>query len=259
MSLGRIRAVVRKELRDFRRNRFLIGTMALLPFVFLISPMITLFRIPSSSPATLVDRAVGVTSLLLFVVPAVIPPIMAAYSVIGERDQGTLEPVLTTPIPREELLLAKALAVFVPSVTVAYGIYFVFALAVRFGAAHVVWAAVWHTPQMLAQLAFTPLIAVWAIWVGIAMSVRSRDVRVAQQLATLASLPVLGITTLITFQVITPSVALAVGIAVGLLVLDVAAWRVVSRLFDRERLVTGTRAQTVRRPATSSGGSGGGP
>jgi ABC-2 type transport system permease protein len=243
MSLERIGAVVHKELRDFRRNRFLIGTMAFMPFVFLVSPMITLFRIPASAPAALVDRAVGVTSLLLFVVPAVIPPIMAAYSIIGERDQGTLEPFLTTPIRREELLLAKALAVFLPSVAVAYGIYFVFALAVRLGAAHVVWAAVWHAPQMLAQLAFTPLIAIWAIWVGIAMSVRARDVRVAQQLATLASLPALGITTLITFQVITPSVPLAVGIACALLAVDAAAWRVVSHLFDRERLITGTRGR----------------
>ncbi len=246
MSLQRMGAVVRKELRDFRRNRFLVGTMTVMPFVFLISPLITLLRIPASTPESVVNRAVGVTSLLLFVVPAVIPPIMAAYSVIGERDQGTLEPFLTTPIRREELLLAKALAVFIPSVTVAYGIYFAFALTVRFGAAHVVWAAVWHTPQMLAQLVFTPLIAVWAVWVGIAMSVRARDVRVAQQLATLASLPTLGITTLITFQVITPSVALAVGIACALLAVDAVAWRIVSWLFDRERLVTGSRARSVR-------------
>jgi ABC-type Na+ efflux pump permease subunit len=242
VSLERIGAVVRKELRDFRRNRFLVGTMSVMPFVFLVSPMITLLRIPASAPSAIVDRAVGVTSLLLFVVPAVIPPIMAAYSVIGERDQGTLEPFLTTPIRRKELVLAKALAVFVPSVTVAYAIYFVFALTVRFGAAHVVWAAVWHTPQMLAQLSFTPLVAIWAIWIGIAMSVRARDVRVAQQLATLASLPALGITTLITFQVITPSVPLAIGLALALLALDIAAWYLVSRMFDRERLVTGARA-----------------
>ena len=243
MNTERIGAVVRKELRDFRRNRFLVATMAILPFVFLISPMITLLRIPASAPASLVDRSVGVTSLLLFVVPAVIPPIMAAYSVIGERDQGTLEPFLTTPIRPDELLLAKAFAVFVPSVLVAYGIYFAFAIAVRFGATHAVGAAVWHTPQMLAQLVFTPLIATWAIWVGIAMSVRARDVRVAQQLATLASLPALGITTLITFRVITPSVQLAVALAAALLVLDIRAWRFVSKLFDRERLITGTRAQ----------------
>ncbi len=255
MSLQRMGAVVRKELRDFRRNRFLVGTMAFMPIVFLISPLITLLRIPASTDPSLVDRAVGVTSLLLFVVPAVIPPIMAAYSVIGERDQGTLEPFLTTPVSREELLLAKALAVFIPSVTVAYGIYFVFALVVRFGAAHAVWAAVWHTPQMLAQLVFTPLIAVWAIWVGIAMSVRARDVRVAQQLATLASLPALGITTLITFRVITPSVALAVGIACALLAVDGIAWRFVSWLFDRERLVTGSHARSVRGAARGAAGS----
>lgn len=243
MSTERIGAVVRKELRDFRRNRFLVGTMSVLPVVFLISPMITLFRIPASAPASLVDRSVGVTSLLLFVVPAVIPPIMAAYSVIGERDQGTLEPFLTTPIRREELVLAKAFAVFIPSVTVAYGIYLAFALAVHFGAAHAVSAAVWHAPQMVAQLVFTPLIATWAIWVGIAMSVRARDVRVAQQLATLASLPALGITTLITFRVITPSVTVAVVLGLALLAVDLAAWRFVSRLFDRERLITGTRAE----------------
>lgn len=246
MNPERISAVVRKELRDFQRNRFLIGTMSFMPFVFLISPMITLLRIPASAPASLVNRSVGVTSLLLFVIPAVIPPIMAAYSVIGERDQRTLEPFLTTPIRRDELLLGKALAVFIPSVTVAYAIYFVFALSVRFGAARAVSAAVWHAPQMLAQLAFTPLIATWAIWVGIALSVRARDVRVAQQLATLASLPALGITTLISFQVITPSVPLAVGLALGLFAIDITAWRLVSNLFDRERLITGARTHNAR-------------
>lgn len=243
MSGERIRAVVRKELRDFRRNRFLVGTMAVLPLVFLVSPLITLLQIPARTPVSVVHHAVGGSSLLLFVVPAVIPPIMAAYSVIGERDQGTLEPFLTTPIQREELLLAKAIAVFAPSATVAYAIYFAFALTIRFGAARVVSAAVWHTPQVVAQLVFTPLIAIWAIWVGIAMSVRARDVRVAQQLATLASLPAIGITALITFRVITPSVRLAVGLAVVLLLIDIRAWRFVSKLFDRERLITGTRAQ----------------
>lgn len=241
--MERIGAVVRKELRDLRRNRFLVGTMAVLPLVFLISPLITMLQIPASTSADVVDHAVGGTSLLLFVVPAVIPPIMAAYSVIGERDQGTLEPLLTTPIRREELVVAKALAVFLPSVTVAYAVYFAYALAIRFAAAPVVSAAVWHPPQVFAQIIFTPLIATWAIWVGIAMSVRARDVRVAQQLATLASLPAIGITALISFRVVTPSVRLAVTLAVVLLVIDIRAGRFVSKLLDRERLITGRRAE----------------
>ena len=239
MSLQRVRTVVRKEIREFRRNRFVVATKSVMPFVFLITPMVTLFKIPASASGPQVRAAVGVMSLLMLIVPIVIPPVIAAYSVVGERDQGTLEPVLTTPVRASELLLGKAAAAFLPSVGVAYAIYFVAAISVRFGAAHAVAAVVWHPPQVLAQLLFTPLLALWSIWVGIGISTRASDVRVAQQLATLAGLPLLGVTSLVSFQIIKPTVSLAVGFALALLVIDVAAWRGVSRLFDRERLVSG--------------------
>jgi ABC-type Na+ efflux pump permease subunit len=242
MSLQRVAAVMRKEVRDFRRNRFVITTMAVLPLVFLVTPMLTLFRVPASASGATVRSAVGALSLLMLIVPIVIPPVISAYSVVGERLQGTLEPVLTTPVRSDELLLGKAAAAFVPSVVIAYAIYFVAAVSIRFGAAHVVSSVVWHTPQMLAQILFTPLLAGWSIWVGIGISARAGDVRVAQQLATLAGLPLLAFTSLFSFQLIKPSVPLAIGLALALLVVDVAAWRVVSRMFDRERLVTGSRA-----------------
>ena len=247
MNVQRIRSVVRKEVREFRRNRFVIVTMGVLPLVFLITPMITIFRIPDSATGPQVRAAVGVISLLMLIVPIVLPPVIAAYSVVGERDQGTLEPVLTTPIQASELLVGKAAAAFIPSVGLAYAIYLVVLLTVRFGAAHVVSAVVWHPPQLVAQVLFTPLLALWAIWVGIGISTRVSDVRVAQQLATLASLPLLGFTSLVSFQIIRPSVPLAVGLALALLAVDVVAGRVVSRLFDRERLITGHRATS--RPA----------
>lgn len=250
MSVPRVRAVVRKEVREFRRNRFVIGTMAVLPFVFLITPMITIFKVPDSASGTQVKAAVGVISLLMLIVPVVLPPMIAAYSVVGERDQGTLEPVLTSPVCASELLLGKAVAAFVPSVGLAYGIYLVVLVAVRVGAAHVVTAVVWHTPQVLAQLLFTPLLTLWTIWVGIGISTRVGDVRVAQQLATVAGLPVLGFTSLVSFQIVKPSVPVAIGLALALLAVDLAAWRVVSRLFDRERLIAGGSAG--RRPGVRS-------
>jgi ABC-2 type transport system permease protein len=243
VSRERVGAVVRKEIREFRRNRFVISTMAVLPLFFLITPMVTLFRIPDSASGSQVKAAVGVTSLLLLIVPIVIPPVIAAYSVVGERDQGTLEPVLTAPVRPSEVLLGKAIATFLPSVGIAYAIYFIAAIAFRIGAAHVVSEVVWHTPQVLAQLLFTPLLALWSIWLGIGISTRASDVRVAQQLATLAGLPLLAFTSLISFQVITPSVPLAIGLALALLVADLAAWRVVSRLFDPERLIAGPRTR----------------
>jgi ABC-type Na+ efflux pump permease subunit len=239
VSGRRIIAVVRKEVREFRRNRFVVGTMAVLPFVFLITPMLTIFRVPESASGPQLKAAVGVISLLLLIIPIVIPPVIAAYSVVGERDQGTLEPVLTTPVPASELLLGKAVAAFLPSVAISYAIYLVVLISVRFGAAHVVRSVIFHPPQVLAQILFTPLLTVWSIWVGIGISTRASDVRVAQQLATVAGLPLLGFTSLISFQLITPSVPIAVACALVLLAADTAAWRIVSRLFDRESLVTG--------------------
>jgi ABC-2 type transport system permease protein len=73
-----------------------------------------------------------------------------------------------------------------------------------------------------------------------AVSTRSSDVRVAQQLGALVSLPPVFVVVLVALNVIPVSPALAVGALVVLLVLDVLGWRITSRLFDRERLITGT-------------------
>ena len=57
-----------------------------------------------------------------------------------------------------------------------------------------------------------------------------------------SSLPPLGIVALMQFNVVTPSLGLALGLAAALLVIDGLAWRVVATMFNRERLVTGGRS-----------------
>ena len=111
--------------------------MALLPLIFLITPLLTIFKVPESASGPQVRAAVGTISLLMLIIPVVLPPVIAAYSVVGEREQGTLEPVLTTPVRASELLVGKAAAAFLPSVGLAYAIYLVVLTSVRFGAAHV--------------------------------------------------------------------------------------------------------------------------
>ena len=72
------------------------------------------------------DARVGLSLLYMLMIPAFVPSTLAAYSVVGEREQGTLEPVLITPIRREEFLVGKALAVAVPTLTIAYAIFGIF-------------------------------------------------------------------------------------------------------------------------------------
>ena len=130
----------------------------------------------------------------------------------------------------------------VPTLAIAYLVFGIF-LGVAAVFAHPgVASAVFERSHLLVQLLFTPLLAGWSIWAGIAISARSADVRAAQQLGTLASLPPLAIVALMSFNVITPTLGLALGLAAALLIVDVLGWRAVAAMFDRERLVTGTRS-----------------
>jgi ABC-2 type transport system permease protein len=234
----RIRAVFSKELRDFRRNKFVVGTMIVLPLFLIIIPIGNILGIKAGTTSAQIRAIVGGASLTFFLVPLILPTVIAGYAVVGEREQGTLEPVLTTPVSGRELLMGKAIAAIVPTVSIAYGLYLVYALVIRAAAIREVVDLVWQPAQGLAVILFAPLLATFSIWVGLAISARSSDVRVAQQLAALAMLPVLGLTALFTFRVISPTVTVAVVGAILLLVADAAAWRVVSAMFDRERILT---------------------
>ena len=241
-SWSRVGAIVRKELRDYRRNRFVVLTMSFLPLVFIVAPVIQLFTIKVSITSARFDDRIGLSLLYMLILPAIIPSVLSAYSVVGEREQGTLEPVLTTPIHSEEFLVGKALAALLPTLAVAYVIFGIFLGAVGAFAHPGLVSAIFERNHLLVQLLFTPLVAGWSIWAGIAISTRMSDVRAAQQLAVLASLPPVAIVALMNFNVITASLGLALGLAGALLFIDLMAWRLVAAMFDRERLVTGTRS-----------------
>jgi ABC-2 type transport system permease protein len=234
----RIRAVFRKELRDFRRNKFVVGTMVALPLIFVLVPIGNVLSIKAGTDEATVKGVVASASLMFFFVPLILPTVIAGYGVIGEREQSTLEPVLTTPVTESELLIGKALSAVVPSVAIAYAMFAVFALLVHAFAVQQVVDLVWQPAQFLAVVLFAPLLALFSIWVGLAFSARSSDVRVAQQLSGLSMMPMLGLLALFAFRVVSPTVQVAFIGAVVLVLIDAFAWRVVSAMFDRERLLT---------------------
>jgi ABC-type transport system involved in multi-copper enzyme maturation permease subunit len=241
LSATRIRAVAAKELRDYRRNRFIATTMAIMPILFMVAPIIVIFALPADVAAGKLDNGIGLSLLYLTLIPALVPAVVSSYAIVGEREQGTLEPVLTTPVRREELILGKALAAYLPTLAISYVMYGIFLACAGLFAHPNVSDDVFETGRILAQLLFTPLLAAWSIWAGLAISTKASDVRVAQQLGTLVSLPPLGVTALMGFGVITPSLHTALILGAVLLAVDLAAWRLVAAVFDRERLITATK------------------
>ena len=213
--------------------------MAVLPLIFVIPPLISILELSSSQAGGLLN---GDPLAYLLGIPALVPATIAAYAVVGERTQGTLEPVLTTPIRREEILLGKALAAFLPALVISYAVFGLFLACLALFAHPAVVSAALQAPDLIGQVLFTPLIAGWAIWLGMAISTQVSEVRVAQQLGVVASVPSAVVTAFIAYDVIQITPTLVIFFAVLLLVLDVVGYRFVSALFDRERLMTGTRS-----------------
>lgn len=238
MSRRRVMAIVTKELRDYRRNRYMLVTMGIIPLIFLLQPLISILSLPAAAAVPLSRKH---ELVYMLAIPALVPSFLAAASVVSERQQGTLEPILTTPIRRDEFLLAKALAPLAPAVAVSYLVYGVFVIVIELFAHPGVASALLQGPVILAQIIFTPLLALWSIWVGIAISTRVSDIRAAQQLATLANLPLVALSSLLAFNVIQATGRLALILGVALIIIDRLGWRAVSALFDRERLITNTR------------------
>jgi ABC-2 type transport system permease protein len=230
MSRRRVRAIVRKELREIRHNRSLLVGMAILPLAFLIQPAVTVFALPAAEAASVRHQH---ELIYLLGIPALTPALLAAYAVVGERAQGTLEPVLTTPIRREELLVGKAVALLGPAIALSYAIFAAFLAAVALFAAPGVPGALIRGPDVAAQLALTPLVAGWSSWEAMTISARVSDIRVAQQLSVLAAIPTVVVAGLVAFGVLPATLAFAA----PLLALNVAGLRLVFAAFDRERLI----------------------
>ena len=161
ISGHRIRTLIAKELREFRSNPAAVLPVVVLVVICVALPFFVLIVIPRVTGESLAaDRTIRGSSrcaartqpylallppgtaaeaflfqqfLLLFLVAPIVGAVsLAAYSVVGEKQGRTLEPLLTTPITTAELLIAKVLASFLPSLAVeAAGLVVYFALVVR--------------------------------------------------------------------------------------------------------------------------------
>jgi ABC-type Na+ efflux pump permease subunit len=238
LNWRRVRAVFRKELLEYRRNGNVVYAMVIFPLVFLIQPVVSVFTLASAA-----SRVVSHEHALIYMlaIPALVPSTLAAMAIVGERVQGSLEPVLSTPVTARELLLGKAMAAFVPSLVIAYLVFGVYIAVVELFAAPGIASALIQGPDLIAQVVFTPLLALWSIWLGMAVSSRTSDPRTSAQLSTVVSLPTVAVTSLMAFNVIPINTKVTFGFGLGLFVLNRLGLVMASALFDREKLITSTK------------------
>lgn len=192
-----------------------------------------------TDPLTCLEVWIGALMLqVLMLLPAILPGVFAAYSVVGEKTGRTLEPLLATPIHRWELLLGKCVAALVPAlVGTGVAVAAFYALVLGLGSRETFRALT--TPAWLAMvLVVGPLIAVVATQLAIIVSSRVEDPRVAQQLAGLVVLPLVVVMSAQSFgffAVSPTTVGVAVVAFAGLAALTTF---MAVELFDREAILT---------------------
>src|SRR5204863_8980484 len=145
-------------------------------------------------PKEAVQGIIATYFLILFMlIPTVVPLTIAIYSVIGEKSARTLEPLLAAPVRVGELLLAKCLASAIPAVIVTWIAYAIYLGSVSVLGSAAAVRAVTAPRWILAIIVMVPLLTLLSVNLGILISTRVNDVRVAQQIGGLVVVPVVGI------------------------------------------------------------------
>jgi ABC-2 type transport system permease protein len=263
-SSARIAAVIRKEWADLRKNRTLASLFVIMPTLMTslaIGLVVTATHLPPTKPGTDPAEALSklppaiaskvstpaeaamlafvyVALMLLLVIPATIPSIIATHSIIGEKQSRTLEPLLATPIRTWELLVAKVVATATPAIVpTLIGASVYITVAARLLPQRV--ASVVLSPEYILTLALLgPLVAVLAVSFAITISARSADVQSAQGLAGMTVLPVIGFGVGQMLSGALLSVASVIAAAFALVVLDALVLAFCVALFERETILT---------------------
>jgi len=175
---------------------------------------------------------------LLVLAPVAASMSVAAYTVIGEKQARTLEPLLATPITTFELLSAKVLGALIPAVALTFASFIVYGLGIALfgqsGAARVLLA-----PRSLGMVfVLGPLAALAALQLAVCVSSRVNDARSAQQIGALIILPLAGLLVGQLTGTVALTGSLIAGFALVLVALNAVLMHVGIALFDRESILT---------------------
>lgn len=264
--MTRIAALLSKELADLRQNRAVLLPAILTGIISILLPFIVAIVIPRFAGERLAESsdfevalqfyrdqpslrdldsegAIQAWIFQQFLVLLVLTPVagsmsVAAYSVIGEKQARTLEPLLATPLTTVELLAAKVLGSLLPALALTVGCFVIYFAGVAFAAERGVFRALLTPASLGVVFVLGPLAALAALQLAVCVSSRVNDARSAQQIGALIILPIAGLLVVQltgNFRLTVPVIgfiALALaGVNTGLMLLGIT-------LFDRESILT---------------------
>jgi ABC-2 type transport system permease protein len=233
--------IARKDLWVAFHRRATRLTLVLFPLVVAIGLSFIVRRVAGRqgvSPA-LLSQLLEAFLFFFVVEAAVLPTAIAAYSLVGEKVERSLEPLLATPVTDRDMLLGKAFAAWLPTVVATWVGAVIFMIGADWqtrstpGAITLPNAASWVILALV-----IPLTALASVLLCVLVSVRATDVRSAQQAAALVVLPFAGIYVLSEVGLLTLDPPSLLWLALALAGADVILFLLARGVFDREEILT---------------------
>ena len=220
MNHLRVKAIVKKDLMEVLANKMVVIPMMVLPLLLcvLLPGGITYLdlkldfttingaeSIVKVLPAYTIPAEFGTTAAKInyvflnyiyipffMLIPIMMSSIIAANSVVGEKERKTLETLLYTPVSNEEFVLAKQLSAFLPAVAITiigFAGYFIVVngISLFMTGLWLVQSPIW----IPAILLVSPAVSLLALGVTQIISMHAKTFMEAQQLSSVVVIPFL--------------------------------------------------------------------
>jgi ABC-2 type transport system permease protein len=233
-----------KDFKTYRKKKNIIYSLFVIPFlVAVLLPAVIGYAAQKNgsrmSPAELI---VLLPAFLFFyvILAAYLATPIASYTIVGEKVEKSLEPLLATPTTDSEILLGKGIAAFFPPLAPLLAGSALFMLLMDLATKGKL--GYYYFPDSnsaIVILLLLPLALLMSVQVNVIISSRVTDVRAGQQLGALAVIPFAGLYLSGELNVIDLGVTSNLLIVVAaLLVVDVMLFFVSRATFRREEILT---------------------
>ena len=237
MNWQNVATIARKDITIMMSRRGLRISIVTVPLAIAVG-FAQIVRL-GNYPADLLPRTLNAFLFFFIMYTGALPASLASYSMVGEKIERSLEPLLATPATDGEILLGKGIAALVPPLAAMWaGMVLLMVQCDLFTRGTLGGLYFPNATAALTVLGVAPLVATMGVAFAVLMSARVSEVRTAQQLAALVALPWLGVYICTLSGVfVLDTVALCVMCGV-LAVVDVSLAFAARATFGRETILT---------------------
>ncbi|MGD0406056.1 MAG: ABC transporter permease subunit [Candidatus Bathyarchaeia archaeon] len=242
MRLSKAWIIAARDFKIFRRQKNVWYSIIVFPVIIsIIFPVVLEYagRKAGGIPAAQLPTLLNSFSFFLVIGAAFVPLGIASYSIVGEKVEKSLEPLLATPLTDGEILLGKSISAIVPTLVAMYAAAAVFMVGmdeVAFSKLGYYYFPNWTIATLL--LILMPVAVVLSVEFSVIVSSRVNDVRSASSFGILMFFPFLAIYLASEIGIITLDVNNLLIISGILLAVDVILFFVSTATFRREEILT---------------------